>query len=176
MHFIHGLPSCQKEIHKPGSKLRNTKSFSFGVEFVLGGLAGVGIGLITNPADTVKTRLQLQGELAAPDSYTKTYRSTFDAARQIVRNEGILALQSGLVPVLGLQVIVNTMRLGSYYFAKKHGLTVNEDGGTNVFRTAALSGISGSLAFIIGSPLYAVRDALSTGTDSEQRYSLQALQ
>lgn len=111
---------------------------------------------MTNPADVLKTRLQLQGELTRPGTYRKLYRGTFHAACHIARNEGILALQSGLAPVLGLQLIINTVRLGSYNFAKRYGITLNEKGETDVIKTAALAGVAGSLAVVIGSPLYLV--------------------
>lgn len=104
----------------------------------------------------LKTRLQLQGELEAPGSYRRTYNGTLHAVRTIVRKEGLMALQAGLAPVLGLQIILNGVRLGSYHFAKRCGLTVNEAGDTNVLRTVALSGIAGSTAVIVGSPLYLV--------------------
>ena len=120
-------------------------------------LAGIGCAFLTNPADVLKTRLQLQGELAAAGSYEKLYRNTFHAAYQIARHEGIFALQSGLMPVFGLQVIINTMRLGSYHFAKRHELNVNEKGETHIAKTAVLSGVSGALAVVIGNPLYLVR-------------------
>ncbi|XP_016844708.1 brain mitochondrial carrier protein 1-like [Nasonia vitripennis] len=131
-----------------------TNEKPLGVEFIIAGLAGIGTGLLTNPADVLKTRLQLQGELEAPSNYRKTYNGTIHAVRTIVRNEGLMALQAGLAPVLGLQIIINGVRLGSYHFAKRCGLTVNEAGDTNVLRTAALSGVAGSTAVIIGSPLY----------------------
>ncbi|XP_058791649.1 solute carrier family 25 member 35-like isoform X2 [Phymastichus coffea] len=127
---------------------------SLGLEFAIGGLAGVGTALLTNPADMLKTRLQLQGELAAPGTYEKAYTSTFQAARTIVMREGIMTLQAGIMPVIGLQVIINGARLGSYFFAKRMGLIVNESGETIVWRTALLSGVVSSIAFMIGSPLY----------------------
>ncbi|KAJ8683229.1 hypothetical protein QAD02_019021 [Eretmocerus hayati] len=129
-----------------------------GVEFAIGALAGLCTAVVTNPADVLKTRLQLQNELVSPNKYEKFsdkfYTATLQTARQIVQKESLLALQSGLGPALGLQLIVNGMRLGSYNFAKRHGMSVNEDGKTHILSTAAIAAVSGSLGFVIGSPLY----------------------
>lgn len=45
----------------------------------------------------VKTRLQLQGELAKQGT-PKAYGGMLDCALKMSRNEGILSLQKGLVP------------------------------------------------------------------------------
>lgn len=112
---------------------------------------------MTNPMDMVKTRLQLQGELAAPGTYQRRYTNAFQAIRTIVRHEGLMALQAGLIPAIGLQVIINATRLGSYHFARRLGWTVNENGETIVWRTALLTGVVSSLAYVIGSPFFLVR-------------------
>jgi solute carrier family 25 protein 34/35 len=45
----------------------------------------------------VKTRLQLQGELARSNSnYVKPYKNVFQAFYIIVKNEGIRGIQKGL--------------------------------------------------------------------------------
>ncbi|XP_011497490.1 PREDICTED: solute carrier family 25 member 35-like isoform X1 [Ceratosolen solmsi marchali] len=131
-----------------------------GAEFVIGAAAAVGAGFFTNPIDVVKIRLQLQGELEARGSYRKVYRNTFHAAYLIARHEGLFALQSGIVPALGFQVVLNGTRLGSYNLAKRYQLTLNDDGETNILRTVLVSGVAGSIGAIIGSPLYLVKTQL----------------
>lgn len=58
----------------------------------------------------VKTRLQLQGELAKSGTYTKSYRGVFHAIIQIGRHDGVQGLQKGLVPAFGFQFVLNALR------------------------------------------------------------------
>ncbi|KAL7288822.1 hypothetical protein TKK_0016798 [Trichogramma kaykai] len=141
---------------------------STGIEFAIGGLAGICTGILTNPADVLKTRLQLQGELAAPSSYVPKYRGAFHAALLIARHEGLAALQAGLVPVLGLQVILNGARLGSYHFGKGTGWSLDEQGRTDVLRTALLAGFSASAAVSVASPLYLAKVKLQAHSFAEK--------
>lgn len=127
-----------------------------GTEFVIGALAAVGAGFFTNPIEVIKIRLQLQGELEARSSYKKIYKNTFHATYLIVKHEGISALQAGIVPALGFQVVLNGIRLGSYNMAKEYKLIVNEQGNTDVLKTALVTGVTGAVASVIGSPFYMV--------------------
>jgi len=126
------------------------------VEFAIGGLAAAGAGFFTNPVDVVKVRLQLQGELEARGSYTKIYKNTLHAAYLIVKHEGVLALQAGLVPALAFQVVLNGVRLGAYKSAQRYELIVDERGNTDVLRTTLVSGIAGCVGAVLSSPLYLV--------------------
>ena len=83
------------------------------MEFAIGGLAAVCAGFITNPLEVVKTRMQLQGELRAKGKYVVHYRNLFHSSYQIAKHDGIVALQSGLVPALWVQLIMNGCRLGT---------------------------------------------------------------
>lgn len=57
--------------------------------FTAGALAACGAVTVTNPMEVVKTRLQLQGELAAKGQVKKVYTGVFQALRIIAMNEGI---------------------------------------------------------------------------------------
>jgi solute carrier family 25 protein 34/35 len=57
--------------------------------FTAGALAACGAVTVTNPMEVVKTRLQLQGELAARGQVKKIYTGVFQALRIIAVNEGI---------------------------------------------------------------------------------------
>lgn len=66
-----------------------------------------------NVAETMKTRLQLQGELVKADANVeKVYRNVGDVFRKTWKNEGIRGLQRGLMPAYGYQVLLNGSRLG----------------------------------------------------------------
>lgn len=64
--------------------------------FTAGALAACGAVTVTNPMEVVKTRLQLQGELAARGQVKKVYTSVFQALRIIAVKEGIRGTQRGL--------------------------------------------------------------------------------
>ncbi|CAG0884672.1 unnamed protein product [Cyprideis torosa] len=70
-------------------------------EFVLGGIAAAGACLFTNPIDVMKTRIQLQGELTRGQK--KHYRNMFHGFYVLVKEEGFLAMQKGLVPAMWYQ-------------------------------------------------------------------------
>lgn len=126
------------------------------VEFCTGALAAVGAGCFTNPIDLIKIRLQLQGELEARGTYKRIYRGTLHAAYVIVKHEGVLALQTGIVPALAFQVVLNGTRLGIFNAAKKHELISNQKGKTSIYKTVLVAGFAGAFGAVIGSPFYLV--------------------
>ncbi|KAL4864955.1 hypothetical protein BDV12DRAFT_200584 [Aspergillus spectabilis] len=71
----------------PGEKLGTASTFA------LGGIAGLITVYVTQPLDTVKTRMQ---SLEA----SKNYKNSFVCAARIIKDEGILTLWSGAVPRL----------------------------------------------------------------------------
>ena len=83
--------------------------------FTAGALAACGAVTVTNPMEVVKTRLQLQGELASKGQVKKVYTGVFQALRKIAINEGI----KGLFTFSRLaNLIRNTAGFGSCGFAK----------------------------------------------------------
>ncbi|KAL4766764.1 mitochondrial carrier domain-containing protein [Aspergillus nidulans var. acristatus] len=71
----------------PGEKLGTASTFA------LGGMAGLVTVYVTQPLDTVKTRMQ---SLEA----SKNYKNSFVCAARIFKDEGILTFWSGAVPRL----------------------------------------------------------------------------
>jgi solute carrier family 25, member 34/35 len=80
------------------------------MDYLIGGLAGVGAGFFSNPFDVVKTRMQLQGELKARGKHAIHYKNVIHATYAIVKADGLLALQKGIVPALWFQLVVNGTR------------------------------------------------------------------
>lgn len=80
------------------------------MDFIIGGLAGAGATLFTNPMDVVKTRMQLQGELKARTEHSARYRGIFHALYVIAKADGALALQKGLAPAMLLGFSMNSVR------------------------------------------------------------------
>ncbi len=64
--------------------------------FIAGGIAACGAVTVTHSFETVKIRLQLQGELQAKSDAPKLYRGVFHGVRVIYQNEGMKGLLRGL--------------------------------------------------------------------------------
>lgn len=101
----------------------------------------------------IKTRLQLQGELARQGTYVKSYRSVFHAFVQVARHDGIAGLQKGLSAALCFQFVLNAFRLGIFDTATALGLS-RQDSVLLSFVWGGLGGVVGSCA---GSPFFLVR-------------------
>ncbi|KAA8566533.1 hypothetical protein EYC84_009088 [Monilinia fructicola] len=76
----------------PGEKLGALSTFG------IGGLAGIITVYVTQPLDTVKTRMQ---SIEA----RKLYKNSFHCAALIARNEGLLTFWSGALPRLGRLIL-----------------------------------------------------------------------
>ncbi|CAK1581509.1 unnamed protein product [Parnassius mnemosyne] len=127
------------------------------MEFVIGGLAGAGATIFTNPMDVVKTRFQLQGELRARNEHTARYRGIFHALYVIARNDGMLALQKGLAPAMLLGFTMNSVRLGMYHVAEVQGWTKSKDGDININKTIFWSSASGVMSGLAANPASVVK-------------------
>ncbi|KAL2816855.1 mitochondrial carrier domain-containing protein [Aspergillus cavernicola] len=76
----------------PGEKLGTASTFA------LGGIAGLITVYVTQPLDTVKTRMQ---SLEA----SRNYKNSFVCAARIVKDEGVFTLWSGAVPRLARLIL-----------------------------------------------------------------------
>ena len=126
------------------------------VDLLLGGIAACGACFFTNPLEVAKTRMQLQGELAARGHYVVHYRNVLHAFYQIGRVDGLMALQKGLAPALWYQFIMNGVRLGCYQQTINLGLIKNNEGRVSIWRSAIAAGVCGTTGAMIGSPFYMV--------------------
>lgn len=130
------------------------------MDFLAGGLAGVGAGFFSNPFDVVKTRMQLQGELRAKGQHAIHYKNIPHAMFTIVKHDGIAALQKGLVPALWFQLVVNGVRLGIYQEADNYGLLRDENNNTKLLNSLLFGSISGMCGAFFGSPLQLIKTQL----------------
>ncbi|KAK5645019.1 hypothetical protein RI129_006319 [Pyrocoelia pectoralis] len=130
------------------------------MDFMIGGMAAVGAGVFTNPLEVVKTRMQLQGELAARGQYTVHYKNIFSATYMIAKHDGILSLQAGLAPALWFQLVLNGTRLGAYQFLSDRGYTTDKNGKIVFYKSVIVGGLCGVLGGCTGSPLYLVKTHL----------------
>ena len=130
------------------------------MEFVIGGLAGCCAGVITNPLDVIKTRMQLQGELKQSGRYVVHYKNVFHAAYAIAHADGIVALQNGLSPALGYQLMMNGVRLGTFHILEDSGIMRTNDA-VNPCKYVCGGAFSGALGSYFGSPFYLVSTLLA---------------
>ncbi|KAI9719886.1 MAG: Mitochondrial oxaloacetate carrier protein [Chrysothrix sp. TS-e1954] len=130
--------------------------------FLAGSFAACGAVLVTHPFETIKIRLQLQGELQrdAP----KLYRGVYHGIRTVLANEGPKGLMRGLGCAFIYQSVLNGCRLG-FYEPLRSTITplFYSDASVqslpvNVFSGAA-SGILGAAA---GSPFFLVKTRLQS--------------
>ena len=130
-------------------------------EFVFGAMAGAMASSVSNPFETVKTRLQLQGALNR--SATVYSEGTLSATAQIVRTEGLATLWKGVTSNIGFHIVLTGMRFGLYStFNQALGVRPEHDGaslGSWISGTAAGGG-----AAIIASPFALVRTRLQANS------------
>nr|XP_016928081.1 solute carrier family 25 member 35 [Drosophila suzukii] len=126
-------------------------------DFVLGGVAAMGAVMFTNPIDVVKTRMQLQGELASRGTYVEPYKNLPQAMVQIVRNDGLLALEKGLAPALCYQFVLNSVRLSVYSNALELGYLQNTDGSISFYRGMFFGAMGGCAGTSLASPFYMIK-------------------
>ncbi|KAL2048245.1 hypothetical protein N7G274_000156 [Stereocaulon virgatum] len=132
--------------------------------FIAGGIAACGAVTVTHPFETVKIRLQLQGELQSKKDAPRLYRGVFHGVGVILRNEGPKGLFRGIGAAYIYQMILNGCRLGFYEPLRKGVTTaIFKDAnvqslGVNIFSGAA-SGVLGAAA---GSPFFLVKTRLQS--------------
>ncbi|XP_045532522.1 solute carrier family 25 member 35-like isoform X4 [Pieris brassicae] len=129
------------------------------MDFIIGGLAGAGATIFTNPMDVVKTRLQLQGELRSRKEQPRQYRGLFHGLYVIAKADGVLALQKGLTPAVVFGFCMNSVRLGTYHAAEVQGWT-QSTGSVNVQKAAFWAGASGFMSGLVANPMSVVKTRL----------------
>ncbi|KAK3820069.1 MAG: mitochondrial oxaloacetate transport protein [Benniella sp.] len=138
--------------------------------FLAGGIAACGAVTITNPAEVIKTRLQLQGELVrqAPGT-TRIYTNFAQAFVHIAKHEGIRGLQRGLGCAYMYQIMMNGTRLGLYDPIKHsiHSLLKTDPSKNNNIVNIMAGGTGGVLSAFLASPLFLVKTRLQSYSSHE---------
>ncbi|TGZ78525.1 mitochondrial carrier [Ascodesmis nigricans] len=132
--------------------------------FIAGGVAACGAVTVTHGFETVKTRLQLQGELASRGQTKRVYTGIFQGVSVIVRNEGLKGLLAGLTTAYCYQICLNGCRLGFYEPIRTHTTTLfYNDPTIQSFGINILSGASsGIIGAALGSPFFLVKTRLQS--------------
>jgi solute carrier family 25, member 34/35 len=123
---------------------------------------------VTHPFETVKIRLQLQGELQAKDAVIRKYKGVFHGVNVIIRNEGLNGLFRGIGSAYIYQLLLNGCRLG--FYERMRTVTTQaifkdpnvQSLGVNISAGAA----SGILGAAVGSPFFLVKTRLQSFSPS----------
>ncbi|KAI5367790.1 Putative mitochondrial carrier UCP, mitochondrial carrier domain superfamily [Septoria linicola] len=82
--------------------------------FIAGGIAACGAVTVTHSFETIKIRLQLQGELQSKNDAPRLYKGVLHGVKVVYTNEGLKGLLRGLNCAYVYQMTLNGCRLGFY--------------------------------------------------------------
>jgi solute carrier family 25 oxoglutarate transporter 11 len=114
------------------------------IKYMFGGSAGMGATLFVQPLDLLKNRMQLQGEGG------RQRVSSFQAMRNVIAKEGVLALYNGLSAGLLRQATYTTTRLGTYTWLFEK--FTREGKPPNLAMKAGIGIAAGAIGAMIGTP------------------------
>nr|XP_040564195.1 mitochondrial uncoupling protein 2-like isoform X2 [Lepeophtheirus salmonis] len=161
--------SAEVQVDKSSSNASNAASTPqqfnqthLAVQLLTAGTAACIADTITFPLDTVKVRLQIQGE----GQVGKINSGVFETLRGIVKTEGVRPLYNGLVPGLQRQMAFSGIRLGSYESVKQ--FYIDQSGfksgiGLLAVRIAA-GATTGTLAILSAQPTDVVKIRMQAET------------
>ncbi|KAJ9152113.1 hypothetical protein NKR23_g2806 [Pleurostoma richardsiae] len=132
--------------------------------FIAGGIAACGAVTATHPFETVKIRMQLQGELQDKGHQPHHYRGPFHGVSVIVRNEGIRGIYRGLGTAYIYQVLLNGCRLGFYEPMRKSltSLIFRDEKVQSLGINMLCGASSGIIGAACGSPFFLVKTRLQS--------------
>lgn len=132
--------------------------------FVAGGIAACGAVTMTHPFETVKIRMQLQGELQQKNVQMRMYRGPFHGVKVIVCNEGLQGIYRGIGGAYLYQMILNGCRLSCYEPIRQkitsafYSSSEKQSLPVNIF-AGSISGVMGAAA---GSPFFLIKTRLQS--------------
>ncbi|CDW90200.1 mitochondrial substrate carrier family protein ucpb-like [Stylonychia lemnae] len=115
------------------------------------GIASVTAASVTHPIDTVKIRLQIQGEIGKKGASNKQYNNVFRGMYMIVQEESIRGLYKGITASWMRESIYSSLRLGLYEpFKRLLGATDNKN--TPFYLKFLAGGMSGFIGAALANP------------------------
>jgi len=127
------------------------------VQLLTAGCAACVADILTFPLDTIKVRLQIQGEVGM--SAAAGHRGVWSALLAVARQEGWASLYNGLVPGLQRQMAFSAVRIGAYdsfknYYQELTGI----DQGIGLMLIRVSAGVTtGTLAILLAQPTDVVK-------------------
>ncbi|KAL4460985.1 hypothetical protein ABPG74_016457 [Tetrahymena malaccensis] len=122
------------------------------IRMALAGVASMISGFVTHPIDTVKIRLQKEGEVVAGVPKQKKYFNIVTGMKVIVQEEGFFSLYKGLQASLLREATYSTLRLGLYEPFKEM-LGATDPKNTPVWKKFMAGLLSGSAGALVSNPL-----------------------
>lgn len=110
LHAEHDIPKLRV--------LQNSND-TMGKKYAMSVMAATVAEIVTYPLDLTKTRLQLQGEVAAGDAKFR-YRGMFGTAVGIIKEEGLFMLWRGILPAMYRHAIYTGIRMSAYEEVRNH--------------------------------------------------------
>ncbi|XP_041978737.1 mitochondrial uncoupling protein 4 [Aricia agestis] len=150
------MPLLQTAGH-PAASVTDSTATRYGVA-VLGAWAAE---FVTYPFDLTKTRLQVQSEVAtAKHGFKLENHGMVKTAMGIAKQEGVLKLWSGLLPMFQRHAMYSGCRLIFYEHFREH---LKDENGKMSLAAASLGGVgAGALAQFIASPTDLVKVQMQT--------------
>jgi len=142
-----------------------------GVQLATAGVAACIGDLITFPLDTLKVRLQVQGEaVGAALAKGGGTGGIMGTLLNIVRHEGPSSLYSGIVPGLQRQMAFSAIRIGAYEPVKQKYMDMSgAQGGFQMMGVRIAAGITtGTLAILAAQPTDVVKVRMQASGKSGQ--------
>lgn len=90
--------------------------------FIAGGIAACGAVTVTHSFETIKIRLQLQGELQTKKDAPRMYKGVVHGVKVVVQNEGIRGLLRGLSCAVSHTLVANDRKIAGRHHT--HALAV----------------------------------------------------
>ncbi|XP_046407185.1 mitochondrial uncoupling protein 4 [Ischnura elegans] len=139
---------------KPENINKTNFADSFIATYVISVVAASIAELATYPLDLTKTRLQVQGEIAAAahDNYHGPHRGMLKTAIGIAKEEGITKLWQGVTPALYRHVIYSGIRIQTYESIRDKVLKRDADGSYPLWKSALGGATAGAIAQFAASP------------------------
>ncbi len=133
------------------------------VRMILGGMACITAATVTHPVDTVKIRLQIQGEMGKQTKHA--YNNLLKGIYLVGKNEGMRGLYKGLQASWIREGSYSSIRLGLYEPFK------NMLGGTDPKHTPfwiklCAGSMSGFVGSVIGNPTDLLKVRMQAGEDT----------
>uniref|UniRef100_A0A224XUA2 Putative mitochondrial fatty acid anion carrier protein/uncoupling protein n=1 Tax=Panstrongylus lignarius TaxID=156445 RepID=A0A224XUA2_9HEMI len=115
------------------------------VKFIISGLACCGAVVFCQPIDVIKNRMQLSGE----GGKQRDHKTSLHAVKNIVQNEGFIALYDGFTANIARQIAYTMTRLGVFQIAVEQ----LETKGVSGFQAQVGSGLfAGFFASLVATP------------------------
>ena len=147
-------------LHSPA--LAHPRRLRVGPSVAASATAACAAVLFTNIPETLKTRLQLDGEGVASRGTPRQYSGIADAFTKVWRHEGIRGLQAGLQAGLAYQCVMNGTRLGLYEPIQRVLQRATGCDPSFLGLKAAAAATSGAIGATLGSPIYLVKSRLQS--------------